>query len=146
MTRTIKILLSIIVLSSIYGAYIIGNPAQFSLATFHIPMLFCDFLAIYLINKQKVGQVTIILNVLLGLSIVNTCVSGFAWFGRSNDIKAVCDTLRLVVCIAELLVLAGGGYYHRIFKGFNTSSGRRHWARNPGLLIVDRNDMDGKCN
>lgn len=142
MIRTIKILLAMIFLSTAYGAYIISNPEQFSIATFHIPIIFCDFLAIYLIRKEPIEPITDILTVLLGLSIVNSCVAGFAWFFRANDIKAVCDTLRLAVCIVELLVLAGGGYYHRIFNGLNTNSSGHDWPRNPGVVRTNSTEMD----
>lgn len=166
MKRIVYILLPMILLSSLYAKYVIAHPDFFSLSTFHIPLIFCDFLVIYLLKKkfdwsleygsinppklpfktievESTPSITDILTVLLSLSIVTVGVGGIAWFFNSYGIKDVCDTLRPIVCTVELLVLAGGGYYHRIFKGFNSRSGGRNWTGNPGLYINNRNVDDG---
>jgi len=149
MIRTIVIVLSMIVISAVYGWTIINDPENFSLSTFHIPMVAFDFAAIFLLTNKlsiefkyyhraifgrelrvmcpllavyksdKIGEITDILVVLLALSIVNNVIGGFAWTYSSHNIKDFSDGSRMIVAVIELFVLFVGGWSHRIFSSGN---------------------------
>jgi len=142
MKRTVIILLSMIVTTSIYGTLLVQNPQYFHVLSFHIPMAIADAITIGLLLRTKVPVITELLVILLSISIINHSFGGFAWASYNVDIRAFYDINRLVISAAELLVLNIGGMY-RVITGKRNNTAKFGLS---GIHVVAISEVHNRCN